>query len=63
MQKWLPLTYSLVRIQNSLTNLVQNNKFFTVFVSKTRLEYRTILYRQPFLHRVYDTCLCWCLRG
>ena len=37
MQKWLPLNYSFVRIQNSLTNLVRNNKFFTIFVSKTRL--------------------------
>ena len=34
MQKWLPLNYSLVRIQNSLTNLVRDNKFFTIFVSK-----------------------------
>ena len=37
MQKWLPLNYSFVRIQNSLTNLVRDNKFFTIFVSKTRL--------------------------
>ena len=37
MQKWLPLNYSFVRIQNSLTNLVRSNKFFTFFVSKTRL--------------------------
>ena len=37
MQKWPPLNYSFVRIQNSLTNLVRNNKFFTIFVSKTRL--------------------------
>ena len=28
MQKWLPLNYSFVRIQNSLTNLIQNSKFF-----------------------------------
>ena len=26
-----------VRIQNSLTKLVRDNKFFTIFVSKTRL--------------------------
>ena len=37
MQKWLPLNYPLVRIQNSLTNLVWDNKFFTIFVSKMRL--------------------------
>ena len=37
MQKWLPVNYSFVRIQNSLTNLVRDNKFFTIFVSKTRL--------------------------
>ena len=37
MQKWLPLNYSFVRIQNSLTNLVRDNKVFTIFVSKTRL--------------------------
>ena len=37
MQKWLPLNYSFVRIQNNLTNLIRNNKFFTIFVSKTRL--------------------------
>ena len=37
MQKWLPLNYSFVHIQNSLTNLVPDNKFFTIFVSKTRL--------------------------
>ena len=34
MQKWLPSNYSFVRIQNSLTNLVRENKFFTIFVSK-----------------------------
>ena len=32
MQKWLPLNYAFVRIQNSLTNLVQDNKFLTIFV-------------------------------
>ena len=37
MQKWLPLNYSFVRIQNSLTNLVWNNKFFTIFVSKNEV--------------------------
>ena len=37
MQKWLPLNYSFVRIQNSLTNLVRDNKFLSIFVSKTRL--------------------------
>ena len=37
MQKWLPLNYSFVGIQNSLTNLVRDNKFFTIFVSKTKL--------------------------
>ena len=37
MKKWLPLDYSFVRIQNSLTNLVWDNKFFTIFGSKTRL--------------------------
>ena len=36
MQKWLPLNYSFVRIQNSLTNLFRDKKFFTIFVSKTR---------------------------
>ena len=36
-QKWLPLNYSFVRIQNSLTNLARDNKFFRIFVSKTRL--------------------------
>ena len=34
MQKWLPLNYSFVHIQNSLTNLDRDNKFFTIFVSK-----------------------------
>ena len=37
MQKWLPLNYSLVCIQNSLNNLIRDNKFFTISVSKTRL--------------------------
>ena len=37
MQKWLPLNYSFVRIQNSLTNLVWDNKFFTIFVSKNEV--------------------------
>ena len=37
MQKWLSLNYSFVRIQNSLTNLIRDNKFFTIFVSETRL--------------------------
>ena len=37
MQKWLPLNYSFVYIQNSPTNLVRNKKFFRIFVSKTRL--------------------------
>ena len=37
MQKWLPLNYSFVHIQNSPTNLVRNKKFFRIFVSKTRL--------------------------
>ena len=37
MQKWLPLNYSFVHIQNSLSNLVRVNKFFTIFVSKMRL--------------------------
>ena len=36
-QKWLPLNYSFVHIQNSLPNLVRDNKFFTIFASKTRL--------------------------
>ena len=35
--RWLPLNYSFVLIQNSLTNLVRDDKFFTIFVSKTRL--------------------------
>ena len=35
MQKWLPLNY-FVRIQNSLTNLVQDNKFFTIFFLKNK---------------------------
>ena len=34
MQKWLPLNYSFVRIQNILTNHMRDNKFFTIFVSK-----------------------------
>ena len=37
MQKWLNLNYCFVRIQNSLTNLVEDNKFVTIFVSKTWL--------------------------
>jgi len=37
MQKWLPVDDSFARIQNSLTNLVWDNKLFTIFVSKTRL--------------------------
>ena len=37
MQKWLLFNYSFVRIQNSLGNLVWDDKFFTIFVSKTRL--------------------------
>ena len=37
MQKWLPLNYSFVHIQNSPSNLVRDNKFFRIFVSKTRL--------------------------
>ena len=37
MQKWLPLKYSFVCVQNSLTNLVRDNKLFTIFVSKTKL--------------------------
>ena len=31
MQKWLPLNYSFVHIQNSLTNLARDNKFFSYF--------------------------------
>ena len=46
MQKWLPLNYSLVHIQNSLTNLVWDNKFFTVFVSKTSLVRLFFKYKQ-----------------
>ena len=34
MQKRLPLHSPFVRIQNGLTNLVRDNKFFTIFVSK-----------------------------
>ena len=37
MQKWLPLNNSFVPIQNRLTNLIRDNKFFTIFVSKTSL--------------------------
>ena len=37
MQNWLPLIYSFVPIKKSLTNVVWENKFFTIFVSKTRL--------------------------
>ena len=33
-QKWLSLNYYFVHIQNSLTNLIWDNKFFTIFVSK-----------------------------
>ena len=36
-QKRLPLNYSFVHIQNFLTNLPRDNKFFTVLISKTRL--------------------------
>ena len=36
-QKWLPLNYSFVRIQNSLTDLVRENKFLPIFISETRL--------------------------
>ena len=32
MQKWLPLNYFFVHIQNSPTNLVRDNKFFRIFV-------------------------------
>ena len=58
MQKWLPLNYSFVHIQNSPVNLARDNKFFRIFVSKTRLV-RLFWYEQknnlkrPFLHRVY----------
>ena len=57
-QKWLPLNYSFVHIQNSRTNLVRDNKFCTIFVSKTRVSEailntnKRIILRQPFLHRV-----------
>ena len=37
MQKWLPLNYSLVCIQKNLTGLVQDNKFFGILMSKTKL--------------------------
>ena len=37
MQKWLPLNYSSVLIQNSLTKLVRKTKFFTIFVTETKL--------------------------
>ena len=37
MEKWLPFNYFFVRIQNSLTNLVWDYKFFTIFVLKMRL--------------------------
>ena len=43
MQKWLPLNYSFVHIQNSLTNLVRDNKFFAIClkneVSEANLKY------------------------
>ena len=42
MQKWLPLSYSFVRIQNGLTNFARDNKFFTIFVSKTKLQKNNI---------------------
>ena len=31
-QIWLTLNYSFVRIQNSLMNLVRDNKFFTIIL-------------------------------
>ena len=37
MQKWLPLNYSFVHIQNSLTNVIRDNKYFTIFVSKNEV--------------------------
>ena len=40
MQKWLPLNYSFVHIQNSLTNLVRDNNFFTNEVSGAILKTR-----------------------
>ena len=38
-EKCVLLNYSFVCIQNSLTNLVRENKFFTILVSKLKLEY------------------------
>ena len=37
MQKWLLLNYSFVRIQNSLGNLVWDDKFFTIFFLKNEV--------------------------
>ena len=58
-REWLPLNYSFVRIQSSLTNLVRDNKFLQVFfffknkVNEANLNTnKRIILRQPFLHRV-----------
>ena len=66
MQKWLPLNYSFVHIQNSLTNLARDNKFFTIFVSKNEVSEailntnKRIISRKPLLHRDYcDTFLAF----
>ena len=46
MQKWLPLNYSFVRIQNSLTDLVRDNKFFTIFFLENEVSRATFKYEQ-----------------
>ena len=53
------LNYSFVHIQNSLTNLARDNKFFTIFCLKNEVSEailntnKRIISRKPFLHRVY----------
>ena len=37
MQKWLLLNYFFVRIQKSLTSLLQDNKFFGIFDVKNEV--------------------------
>ena len=60
MQKWLYLNYSFVCIQNSLTNLAWDNKFFTLYGLRNEFSEanfvtnKRIIERQPLLHRVYN---------
>ena len=56
MQKWLPLNNPFVQIQTNLTNLVRDNKLFTIFVTKNEFSEailnmnQRIILRQPFLN-------------